>query len=123
MTDGSEREISDLVEREIERITDRRVVEKIRALLVTPYPVERLWDYGAPGQRFTCWTVLEHAESNTGIAFCSEGFGPSDPWGLVFLSGPHMNIGMDCSWFVSLEQAFRESMAWQETNPEGYEVQ
>ena len=123
MADGNQRKISDRVERELERITDRRVVEKIRPLLITPYPVERLWDYGAPGQRFTCWTVLEHAESNTGIAFCSEGFGPADPWGLVFLSGPHMNIGMDCSWFVSLEDAFRESMAWQEPNPEGYEVQ
>jgi len=123
MNDGSERVISDLVERELAGITDRRVVQKIRALLVAPYPVERLWDYGAPDQRFACWTVLEHGESNTGIAYCSEGFGPSDPWGLVFLSGPHMNIGMDCAWFVSLEQAFRESMAWQEMNPEGYEVQ
>ena len=36
MTDGSERVISDLVEREIDRITDQRVVEKIRPLLVTP---------------------------------------------------------------------------------------
>ena len=122
MPSGREKEISDLVEREIESVTDRRVVDKIRALLVTPTPVERLWDYGAPDQRFTCWTVLEHRESNTGIAFCPEGFGPLDPWGLVFLSGPHMNIGMDSSWFVSLEDAFRNSMAWQEENPEGYEV-
>ena len=53
MADGSVKEISDLVEREIERVTDRRVVDQIRALLVTPNPVERLWDYGAPGQRFT----------------------------------------------------------------------
>ena len=40
----------------------------------------------------------------------------------MFLSGPHMNIGMDCGWFVSLEEAFRDSMAWDEPNPEGYEV-
>ena len=120
---GSVEQVSDLVEREILLITEPRVVEKIRQLLVVPYPMERLWDYGAPGERFTCWTVLEHPESNTGIAFCSEGFGPSDPWGLVFLSGPHMNIGMDCGWFVSLEQAFRESMAWDERNPVGYELQ
>lgn len=98
MADGRVKEISDLVEREIESVTDRRVADQIRALLVTPNPVDRLWDYGAPDQRFTCWTVLEHRESNTGIAFCSEGFGPSDPWGLVFLSGPHTNIGMDSSW-------------------------
>ena len=123
MTDGRVKEISDLVERQIESVTDRKVAEQIRALLVTPRPVERLWDYGAPDQRFTCWTVLEHPESNTGIAFCSEGFGPSSPWGLVFLSGPHMSIGMDSGWFASLEGAFRDSMAWQEENPEGYEAQ
>lgn len=79
MAGGNEREISSLVERWIERITDQRVVEKIRPLLVTPYPVERLWDYGAPGERFTCWTVLEHVESNTGIAFCSEGLARAEP--------------------------------------------
>lgn len=28
-----------------------------------------------------------------------------------------MNIGMDYGWFVSLEEAFRESMAWDEPNP------
>ena len=86
MAGRNEREISDLVGREIERIADRRVVEKMRSLLVAPYPVERLWDYGVPGQRFTCWTVLEHGESNTGIAFCSEGFGPSYPWGCLAVS-------------------------------------
>jgi len=117
------KEISDIVQRQILRITDRRVADRIRELLVVPYPVEREWDYGAAGERFRCWIVLEHPESNTGIGFCSEGFGPSYPWGLVFLSGPHMNIGMDCAWYISLEDAIRESMAWDEPNPEGYEVQ
>ena len=115
-------EISALVERETQRITDPKLVKKIRELLVSPYPVEREWDYGAPGQQFTCWTVLEHHPSNTAIAFCSEGFGPSYPWGLVSLSGPYMNIGMDCQWHVSLEDAMRNSMAWDGPNPEGYEV-
>ncbi|HLW76633.1 MAG TPA: hypothetical protein VKS01_06595, partial [Bryobacteraceae bacterium] len=63
-------------------------------------------------ERFRCWTVLEQAESNTGIAFCDKGFGPAYPWGLVFLSR-RMNTGMDCSWYASLEQAFRESLACQ----------
>ena len=119
---ASRQEIADRVEHQIQQIADRRVVGKILPLLVTPYPVERSWDYGEPDQKFTCWTVLEHAESNSGIAFCSEGFGPSYPWGLVSLSGPHMGIGTDCGWYVSLEQAFRESMAWDEENPDGYEV-
>jgi hypothetical protein len=34
-----------------------------------------------------------------------------------------MNIGMDSAWFASLEDAFRESMAWDEPPPEGFELQ
>lgn len=41
---------------------------------------------------------------------------------LFFLSGNCMSIGMDCGWFASLEDAMRESMAWDGPNPEGYEV-
>jgi hypothetical protein len=115
--------ISELVEREILHITDARIAQRIRELLVSPYPVGRSWDYGTPDEQFICWTVLEHPQSNTGIAFCSEGFGPSYPWGIVFLSGPHMNIGMDSQWYVSLEEAMRGSMAWDGPNPEGFESQ
>jgi hypothetical protein len=111
------------VERELARIRDAKLARRIRELLVNPYPVERAWDYGTTEERFTCWTVLEHRPSNTGIAFCSHGFGPSYPWGLVFLSGPHTGIGMDSAWFVSLEDAMRESIAWDGPNPDGYEVQ
>lgn len=116
-------EISNLVEREIERIGEPELVHRIRELLVVPYPVERDWNYGAPGQKFTCWTVVEHQESNTGIAYCEDGFGPSYLWGLMFLSGSHMDMGMDCNWYASLEDAMRESMAWEQPNPPGYEVQ
>lgn len=110
-----------LVDQELQRITDSNLLARIRELLVPPYPVERLWDYGAPDEQFTCWTVLEHAPSNTGIAYCAQGFGPSSPWGLVSLSGPHMNIGMDAGWYTSLEEATRNSQAWEGPNPEGYE--
>ena len=116
-------EVSVLVDRELQRMTDAKLVGRIRELLVSPYPVERDWDYGAPGEHFTCWTVLEHRASNTGIAFCSKGFGPAYPWGLIFLTGPHTSIGMDSGWFVSLEGAMRESAAWDGPSPEGYEVQ
>jgi hypothetical protein len=121
MTDVEE--ISERVERELLGITDPKLVSRIRELLVDPYPVTRAWDYGSPGEQYTCWTVLEHRSSNTGIAFCSQGFGPSAPWGLVSLSGPHMSIGMDCGWFKALEDAMRDSMAWDGPNPDGYEVQ
>ena len=111
-------ELSDLVGREIAAIREGKLADRIRELLVPPYAVERLWDYGAPDERFTGWTVLEHTASDTGIAFCSRGFGPSYPWGLVFLVGPHMNIGMDSAWFASLEEAMGNSMAWNEPNSE-----
>lgn len=114
-------DVQALLDAELRRITDERLLAKIRELLVPPEAVEREWDYGAPDERFICWTILEHLPSNTGIAYCAHGFGPRCPWGLVFLSGPHMNIGMDCGWYASLEDVFRESRAWEGPNPEGYE--
>jgi hypothetical protein len=103
-------------------ISDPAVRDLVHRLRVEPYPVERDWDYGKPDERYVCWTVLEHRPSNTGVAYCDAGFGPASPWGLVFLSGPHMNIGMDSAWFATLEGAVRDSMAWDGPNPPGYEV-
>jgi hypothetical protein len=59
--------------------------------------------------------------SDTAIVYCSSGFGPRSPWGLLFLTR-YPNMGMDSQWFVSLEDAVRESMAWEGQNPPGYEV-
>jgi len=101
-----------LVDAELARIPDSTLAARIRELLVPPYPVEREWDYGSPGQTYTCWTVLEHPDSNTGIAFCEEGFGPTFPWGLVFLTGEYVSIGMDSAWFDTLEETMLNSMAW-----------
>jgi hypothetical protein len=115
-------DVVSLVNEELVRITDAPLLARTRELLVVPYPVGRGWDYGRIGERFTCWTVLEHPPSNTGIAYYPQAFGPSDPWGLVFLSGEHTGIGMDSAWFSTLESATRESMAWDGSNPEKYEV-
>jgi hypothetical protein len=114
--------IMTLVEKELSRISDPVLVAAIRRLLVKPYAVEREWNYGRPGQTYPCWTVLEHPPSNTGIAYCESGFGPSDPWGLVFISGADMSIGMDCAWYATLEDAMRQSRAWDGPDPPGYEV-
>jgi hypothetical protein len=113
--------IDALVDQELTRVTDAKLSARIAELRVKPSCVERAWDYGEHATSYPCWTILEHPETNTGIAYCSQGFGPSFPWGLVFLSGPHMSIGMDSGWYGSLEAALRESMAWDEPNPEGYE--
>ena len=108
----SAEEIKQFVEEQMSLISNPDVRGRIREGLVDPYPVHRDWDYGLPDQKLACWTVFEHKPSNTSIAFCEEGFGPKNPWGLVYLSGQYMSIGMDSSWYITLEQAFRESMAW-----------
>ncbi len=33
-----------------------------------------------------------------------------------------MEIGMDSGWFSTLESAMRDSLAWDGSTPEGYEV-
>jgi len=55
---------------------------------------------------------LNHERSNTGIAYCEEGFGPERPWGLVWLSGDdRMSIGMDSGWYGMFMEAYFESFA------------
>jgi hypothetical protein len=115
-------DIDTLVAEQFARISQPDVVKSLRPLLVKPRCEQRPWDYGTPDQTYPCWIVAEHRPSNTAIAFCESGFGPSCPWGLLFLNGPHLNMGMDSQWFISLEEAFRDSMAWEGENPPGYQV-
>jgi hypothetical protein len=98
--------ISDLIENELSSISDARVIHNIRSLLVTPEPLVRKWDYGADGDAYPCWSVLNHVESNSGIAYCESGFGPEAPWGLVALSGSSMSMGMDSDWFYRFLDAY-----------------
>jgi|SRR5882672_7303057 len=111
-----------LVEREVGRIAQADLASLIGSLRVPTRCELRPWDYGEPEEAYPCWIVLEHPASNTAIAYCEEGFGPRDPWGLLFIKGPHSSIGMDSGWFASLEDAVRGSMAWEGENPPGYEV-
>lgn len=114
------REMAALLEQQFAAITQRDLIEALRPLLVTPRCEHRDWDYGTEGQTYPCWIVAEHPDSGTALAYCEEGFGPSYPWGLLFLSGEYMSMGMDSQWFVSLEQCFRGSRAWEGENPPGY---
>jgi hypothetical protein len=105
-------EVSAFVDEQLARVADPQASALIRSLLVPPRCELRPWDYGPPGTEYPCWIVAEHTPSNTWIAYCEQGFGPSFPWGLLFLSGAHLNMGMDCGWYESLEEAFRDSCAW-----------
>jgi len=102
-----------LVDTELGRLSDLRVLGHVRKMLVEPKAVLRGWDYGEIGQKFPCWEVLNHAASNTGIAYCEYGFGPRCPWGLVWIGDDesHRTIGMDSSWFASFWDAYFESLA------------
>jgi hypothetical protein len=115
-------DISKLVATEISRISQADLARRIRELLVAIRCEPREWDYGEPDQTYPCWIVAEHPESNTAFAYCEYGFGPRIPWGLLSIEGQHMSLGMDSGWFISLEEAFRDSFAWEGTNPPGYEV-
>jgi hypothetical protein len=84
-----------LVDAELARIGLPALLARARELRVPARQEARPWDYGPPDE-YTCWIVLEHAASNTGIGYCPEGFGPRCPWGLLWLSG-HTNMGMDSS--------------------------
>lgn len=103
-----------LVERDVEAISDVRVRDHVRTLLVEPSPVLRDWDYGEPGEQHLCWTVMEdRGRSDTAIAYCEQGFGPDRPWGLVWSGDDGAgkgSIGMDSGWFSSLEEAVYDSV-------------
>jgi hypothetical protein len=105
--------LKSLIERELRCIPDACILSQIRELLAEPELVYRVWDYGKPGEKYPCWTVLKHAASMTGIADCEYGFGPRSPWGLVLIEGneEHDSIGMDTAWFTSFLDAYFDSFA------------
>jgi hypothetical protein len=81
-----------LVESQINAITQTDLVTLIRSLRVPARCENRPWDYGKPGETYPCWIVLEHQASNTAVAYCAEGFGPTYPWGLLFIRD-HLSMG------------------------------
>jgi hypothetical protein len=102
-----------LIDRELNHVTDARVLENIRSLLVEPELELRDWDYGGPGEKYPCWTVLKHLASNTGIAYSESGFGPRSPWGLVWLGEEEnrRSMGTDAGWHTCFLDAYFESCA------------
>jgi hypothetical protein len=113
-------DVERLLGSELARITEPPLLEALRAHLVRPTCQLRWWNYGATSQRFPCWLVAEIAESRTGISYCEHGHGPGYPWGLVDLDDDA--LGMDASWHINLEHAFRNSPPWAGRNPPDYEV-
>jgi hypothetical protein len=114
--------VGSIVEVEIAKITQPELASRVRELLAPIRCEYREWDYGKPDEKHPCWIFAEHPESNTAFAFTEHGFGPSDPWGLLRISGEDLSMGMDSGWFHSLEDQFRASRAWNGSNPPKYSV-
>lgn len=103
-----------LIEDELTTLSDIRVVAHVTKWLVEPRAVLRSWDYGAHGEQYPCWIVLDDpAHSFSAIAFCEFGFGPKWPWGLISSGDAPGDtpMGMDSGWFPSFLDAYFESWA------------
>jgi hypothetical protein len=100
-------EMNTIIESQMEQISDPVVRDALKSLLVEPFLQQRKWDYDDIS--YSCWVVADDPKSDTRYIYCEEGFGPSSPWGILSISGHEM--GMDSSWFQSLERAFYDSFA------------
>ena len=116
-------EVEKLFNAEINSISQSELIATIDEHKIPLRIESREWDYSNNFNEYQCCIVLEDKNTNTAVAYCNEGFGPSYPWGLLFLTGKHLSMGMDSAWFASLDDAVRESMLWHDENPENYEVQ
>ena len=92
-----------MLDGEIAAISDIGLREQVRAMLVEPAPMRCAWDYGVPGETYSCWKVA--ADISVGIVYCEDGFGPGSPWGLVWLSEGVPNMGQDSGWFATFCEA------------------
>jgi len=101
-----------LVDAQLTAMSNPALITLVARLRVSPRCELRPWPY-AERHHYPCWIVLEHPPSNTGIAYCADGFGPRAPWGLLWLS-EHLSMGDDSAWFTSLEDALRDSRAIEE---------
>jgi len=102
-----------LIASELAAFNDQRIIRHVHAHLVEPAPELRDWDWGEPGQQHPCWIVFRHPPSNTGIAYCENGFGPSRPWGLLWIGGQGnpLSIGQDSGWYTTFMETYFNSFA------------
>jgi hypothetical protein len=82
-----------------------RALKRFSELAVEPEVGKLKWDYG--NEIFECFIVFKDIHTDTGIVYSEFGFGPKNPWGLVFLS--QMRSGMDSGWFNNLFDCFMDT--------------
>lgn len=92
---------------EFERFADPTLVLALRSFLIAPRLELRTWEWTSEGAKFPTWVVAESPNYDYGIVYSENGFGPANPWGLIFSS--QANFGADYCWYCSLEAAFLDS--------------
>lgn len=103
--------LESLIDSELARVTDARVVRYVRGMLVRPHAVLRNFEYGDPRPQYPCWFVLRDPKSGAEIAYCEYGFGPRCPWGLLSSDEKDTGMGADYMWYPTFLNAFFESFA------------
>ena len=96
-------EIRGLVAQQIAQVGDLRRREQLQSLLTEPELRSFNWDYSAHDQRLDGWVVGGSPDRSILLVYAEEGFGPSEPWGMVIAEDD--SFGMDSQWHVGLEHA------------------
>jgi len=96
-----------MVDRELARFRDAGFRVRARELRVPPAVELHGWEYGDLAMQYPCWVVIAEPPCRHEVAYCEEGFGPSHPWGVVVAGS--RSLGLDTSWFQTLEEAFVRS--------------
>jgi hypothetical protein len=110
MTSASQ--VAAALEDDLRDLRDPRVRAGIQAFrLPTPAPIRLAWDYGKPGETFDGWLVVDDPGQGTGIVYCDQGFGPTNPWGLIATDQTCPSMGMDSGWFRRFLDAYFDSFS------------
>jgi hypothetical protein len=105
-------DVEALVRDDMRALSDARVAAHVSSLLAVPPQSLRLgWTFGAVGETLDGFLVLDHPRSGTGIVYCEQGFGPANPWGLVFTNRGPLSTGTSDGWYPRLLDAYFESKA------------
>jgi hypothetical protein len=93
--------------------------DALKARLIEPFRQDRVWEHSERASPVECWLVAR-MEHDVGIAYATDGFGPSRPWGVVYTDVTD-HCGPDFCWHANLEDAFIATGQWDGPLPEGYD--
>ena len=113
----TEPEMKNLVAKELAAIGDAERRRALEGCLVAPVRTEFRWSYGP--QRFDCWEVARAVTKPVRIVYSTPPPISGYPWCSV--STEDQLLGMDSSWFASLDDAFINGW-WDGPLPDGYEI-